>query len=257
MKFSGRISLAGTTKNTKLPHIADAQSNFFENKNLFEFKNGNTKQSPLNFIPKRNDLNELDSNLINKISIKTAENEPLKLEMVIQGHEKRIKETEEHYKYLKLFELGKREDYELLEQKKKQLKKELKNCKTQYRELGTTYLIADVMSDTLNGIKNFFKNLTEKFNNSKFAKKLCTIFPSLGRRKENSSNLEKLKAIQGGVSSIIFTPNKDKYSPEKVEELSILLTHYNKFDNPISEISEKAKEKELKTTVENIFKKVN
>lgn len=185
-----------------------------------KFSATKAKKKKFSFFPENSDIfdedpiefNDLDSNLLNRNLIKFLPTDSLRLELQLERAEKKLNKVDEELKTAKMLGIEENTKEEILLQKKKQLISEINSYKSEYRQLGLIYLIADAFSDirikliqAINNIKssivltpllkNFFEKLpgySEKQKLEKMNLLQKKIFKEMKNQKPDSKKLENL-----------------------------------------------------------------
>lgn len=151
------------------------------------------------------EFNDLDSNILKRNLIKFLPTDSLRLELQLERAEKRLKKIDKEIKTSKILEIEEDPKDELLKKKKEQLEKDIESYKSQYRELGFAYAVADSISDAgikisdlINGFKHYMASHT-------LFKKLFEKIPGYKEKQK----LEKLNMLQEKISGEIKNSKPD------------------------------------------------
>lgn len=242
MKLSSKFSGKTGSTSSYTPTDSGVGGNFFGKQNIFENASNMTfQQKEEKPLPEKR-LDDLDSNLIKKTGLERINNEPLRIEMKLQNKEKMVKEIDEHIEILKLLDDGRKKDIELLEKRKKELKKEIAEYKKKYRALGLSYKVTDICLDFFTGIKEFFKNIIKHIQQSEAFKLFARLNPALSKKLETEQMVLKMKAIQYGIARVKITDYAgNKGTEESLQNFSTLVTKFNQFDARAEKLLKSAK----------------
>jgi len=167
------------------------------------------------------EFNDFDSNILNRNLIKYLPTDSLRLELQLERAEKKIKKIDDEIKTSKLLEIEEISREELLHKKKSQLNKDINSYKSQYRNLGFGYMIADILSDTGIKIKENINNFKGYVSSKLLIKKILEKIPGYAEKQK----LEKLTLLQNKIAIEInkntqTDPKKLEYLFQKKEEFS-------------------------------------
>lgn len=163
-----------------------------------------TKKKKYSLFPEQNsffdeesiEFNDLDSNLLNRSMIKFLPTDSLRLELQLERAENKIKKIDEEIKTSKILEIEENSREKFLKNKKNQLIKEINSYKSQYRELGFIYKIADMYSDARISIIEKINNLKTFMFSQTLFKKILQKIPGYNEKQK----LEKMNLLQKKIS---------------------------------------------------------
>lgn len=182
----------------KFPEIKSNRKkfSFLNSQNLF------ADEEPIEF-------NDLDSNMLNRDMVKFLPTDSLRLELLIERAEKKLKVIDEEIAAAELLEFDNQEEKELLEKKRKNILHNIRTYKIEYRSLGAVYKFADILIDLkiiiLNIIRiiidfivsgGFIKSVFEKipgYHEKQKLKKMNLLHKKLYRELNKSSNADSKK----------------------------------------------------------------
>jgi len=108
------------------------------------------------------EFNDLDSNMLNRNIVKFLPTDSLRLELQMERAEKKIRNIDEEIKACEILEMQEIANEEFLKKSKKRLLQKISSYKSEYRELGFIYKIADMFSEAKTELLanyNYLKNL--------------------------------------------------------------------------------------------------
>jgi hypothetical protein len=181
---------------------------------LFLDKNALFDEEPIEF-------NDLDSNMLNRSMIKFLPTDSLRLELQLERAEKKLKKVDEEIKTSELLAIEETANEEFLKKKKKQLIEEINLYKSEYRELGFVYKIADMFLDTKNKMAENINNFKDLIFSQQLFKKIFEKIPGYAEKQK----LEKMNLLQ---KKIFREINKNtKTDPKKLEYLFLKKEEFN------------------------------
>lgn len=158
------------------------------------------------------EFNDLDSNILKRNLIRFLPTDSLRLELQLERAEKRLKKIDKEIKASKVLEIEEDPKDELLKKKKEQLEKDIESYKSQYRELGFAYAVADSVSDAEMKLSDVLKGFKHYMDSHPLFKKLFEKIPGYKEKQK----LEKLNMLQEKISGEI---NNSKPDLKKLEHL--------------------------------------
>lgn len=179
--------------NKKKPELSSQQSSPFD-------------EEPLEF-------NDLDSNMLNRNLIKFLPTDSLRLELLLERSEKKLKKIDEELKTAIMLEFNEFSEEDFLKKRKKELLKEINSFKSEYRELGLVYKIADIISDLKAKIKEIINIIKIFLCSIPIISVLLKKFPGYNEK----IKLEKMNLLQKKLSGEFN--KKSQTDNEKLEYL--------------------------------------
>jgi len=178
-----------------------------------KFSLQNNSNSPL-FEEEPIEFNDLDSNMLNRNIIKFLPTASLRLELQIERAENRLIQIDNEIKACQILQMQEIASEDYLKKLRKKTIKEINLYKTEYRNLGFLYKVADVFSDIKTNIFDSYRNCKNQLKSVIFLLKILNKLPFFSKKQQ----LKELNILQKKLFSEI---NKKEINPDarRLEQL--------------------------------------
>ncbi|MCK7470117.1 MAG: hypothetical protein MZU95_04420 [Desulfomicrobium escambiense] len=166
----------------------------------------------------------------------------LGIELQLEKSENNLKEVMKEINAVKVLDLDKSEERLLRLQEKNFFDKEIYGYRSQYRELGFIYKIADYVTDAAKNIKDSFKQASVAFTGNSIIKSVKSSIPGLAQKEEMQEVITQFSALNENMQKMLS--NKTNPFGEGdiyFKELTTLMSKANKIDSKTNKILEKQK----------------
>lgn len=210
----------------KINKLPDGESG---NRNIFKNPSQELPEDVFEKAPTTH-ISNPDPNIDNENAGLLTDDNSLKIEIKIEKTEERLKKVEDEINITKLFELDKDgKKLEELNLKKQSLEEEIKNYRSEYRNLGWIYKTADYFTDLYNKSTEFLNKVKVTMTEHPAVVKIKYLIPGWRKNEEIKQSLEKLCMLDNNLKGILSkSVNPFGESENKLNDFVAYMTQANK-----------------------------
>lgn len=178
-------------------------------------------------------LNDIDSNIMLGNLFQFMPSDHFRLELKIQKEEKEIKQVKKEIYELKSLGFDKfKNRIAQLELQKRQLQKNLSKDRSEYRQLGVVFKVADMFSVFMNELSDKLTRMKYYLKNTYLVRKIVNSIPILRKQDELNKLLVNMKTVNNVAGNFFVNSKHIPFGEEKTtfNYFSSVMTKANKYD---------------------------